>query len=154
VARDPERVAHVREEYMRRTRALQWPSLRQRLLYALLAWLPLALLVGYGYTQYTGCGPLLLECSQSAEPALLVTVGVLLVLLVIVPKIAYVAAMGTIVMVAAALVATGVLAYMRAPLPPATAALIVLAVVMGIAYSVTVLVVTVRGGPWRWATPR
>jgi curved DNA-binding protein CbpA len=154
VARDPERVAHVREEYMRRTRALQWPSLRQRLLYALLAWLPLALLVGYGYTQYTGCGPLLLECSQSAEPALLVTVGVLLLLLVILPKVAYVAAMGTIAMVAAALVATGILAYMRAPLPPATAALIVLAVVMAIAYTVTVLVVTVRGGPWRGATPR
>ena len=154
VARDPERVAHVRQAYERRTRALAWPSLRQRLLYALIAWLPLALLVGYGYTQYTGCGPLFMECSQSPEPALLVAVGILLVFLVAVPKIAYAGAMGTLAMLLVAAAATGILAYMRAPLPPATAALIVLGVVMGIAYVTMMLIVALRGGPWRWAEPR
>ena len=154
VARDPEQVAYVRHAYERRTRALAWPSLRQRLLYALIAWLPLALLVGYGYTQYTGCGPLFTECSQSPEPALLVAIGLLLVFLVALPKIAYAGAMGTLAMLLVAAVATGLLVYMRAPLPPATAALIVLVIVMGIAYVAMMLIVALRGGPWRWAEPR
>lgn len=154
VARDPERVAHVREEYMRRTRALAWPSLRQRLLYALVAWLPLAALVGYGAFASAGCGVSAVDCPPAMEVGLIAFVGLLLVLLVVLPKVAYAGALGTIVMLLGAAVATGVLAYMRAPLPPATAALIVLGVVMGVAYVTTVLVVTVRGGPWRWATPR
>ena len=154
VARDPERVAHVRQAYQRRARALAWPSPRQRMLYALIAWLPLALLVGYGYSHYTGCGPLFMECSQSPEPALLVAVGILLLILVALPKVAYAGAMGTLAMLLVAAVATGLLAYMRAPLPPATAALIVLGVVMGIAYVTMMLIVALRGGPWRWVEPR
>jgi hypothetical protein len=88
------------------------------------------------------------------EVGLIGFIGLLLILLILLPKVAYVGAMGTIVMLLAAALATGVLAYMRAPLPPATAALIVIAVVMGVTYFATVLVVALRGGPWRWAPPQ
>ena len=48
VAHTTEEVNAARAAAERTKRAAAWPSLRERLLGALIAWVPLALLIGYG----------------------------------------------------------------------------------------------------------
>ena len=36
---------------------MAWPSLKERLLYALLAWIPAAIVIGYSGAVVTGCDP-------------------------------------------------------------------------------------------------
>ncbi len=133
---------------MRRVRAMGWPTLRQRLVYALVAWLPLAIVTSFGAFTTANCGLAGVDCPAALEVGLLGFVGLLLLLLVALPKIAYAAATGTVAMLVAAVVTVGVLAFMRAPLPPATAALIVVGAVMAVTYVAATLVAGLRG-PWR-----
>jgi hypothetical protein len=69
---------------VRRSLTAPWPSLRQRLGFALLAWLPFVVLIGFAVSQVAD------DVMRSALSALV------LLALVAIPRIAYVAALATL----------------------------------------------------------
>ncbi len=89
---------------VRRSLAVRWPSLGQRLIYALVAWLPIAALISLTFAD---------DINLPVATALL---GVSLVLLVAVPRVAYIAAVATVlVLIVGGLFVGGLLLAGRLP---------------------------------------
>ena len=59
----PTRSTKCDKSWQRRTNAASWPSLKERLLYALMAWIPAGLVIGYGGAAATGCDGTIVELS-------------------------------------------------------------------------------------------
>ncbi|HWH24002.1 MAG TPA: J domain-containing protein [Candidatus Limnocylindria bacterium] len=157
VATDAARINRVRQVARERAAAARWPSLAQRLWYALLAWLPIVLLAGYGGSVATGCDRGAPACPENFELLAATVVTLALGLLLLLPRLAYVAATATIGLAAGA----GVLALfvwafgLRPPLPLPVIAIV--AVVLLLIYLLSAsLVVAGRAGsrPWSGGAPR
>lgn len=117
VTRDAREVVHARDRFLRRLRAETWPSLTERLLYALLAWLPMAAVIGYGGSVVSGCERSALDCPANLETVQAVVIALSLGLLVALPKAAYVGAMATVGMLLAGAIGTGGIIMLGVPLP-------------------------------------
>jgi hypothetical protein len=119
VAHTAEAVSAARAATARQLRAAAWPRLRERLLAALLAWIPLALIVGYGGGAASGCDHALASCPAWFEPAQTIAIALILGGLVAVPRLAFVLAVGTLVVAAAGAVVAAALALagIDPPLP-------------------------------------
>ena len=117
VARDPVSVGRAREQFLKRLRAQHWPNLKERLLYALVAWLPIAVLIVYGGTVGTGCDRGALGCPPQVELVQAGLIGLALLAFVLLPKLAYFGAIGTLGMLLAAAASVTVIAFLEAPLP-------------------------------------
>lgn len=96
VARDVEGISEARQQARQRASAAAWPSLSQRLLLALVAWIPLAIAIGYGGAVATGCDRAAISCPSYLEPVQLLLIGLALAVLVALPRVAYVAALATV----------------------------------------------------------
>jgi len=118
ISRDAHRIHQVRQAWRRRTNAASWPSLRERLLYALLAWVPFALLIGYGGALASGCdGTRPGDCPAYLETAQSVSIAFALGLLVALPKAAYVGAMAAIGVMFIGLLVVGLMAFAGVEVP-------------------------------------
>jgi hypothetical protein len=96
VAHDANKIHEARMSWQRRANAATWPSLKERLIYALIAWIPLALVIGYGGAAATGCDVTSANCPSMVETTQAVAIALVLGLLVGLPKVAYVGAMAAI----------------------------------------------------------
>ena len=96
MARDAQGISEARQAARQRASAAAWPSLGQRLLLALVAWIPLAIAIGYGGAVATGCDRAALGCPSYLEPVQLILMALSLAVLVALPRVAYVAALATI----------------------------------------------------------
>ncbi len=96
VAHDANTIHEARRSWQRRTNAASWPSLKERLIYALVAWIPLAILIGYGGAAASGCDVASSSCPSMVETTQAVAIALVLGLLVALPKVAYVGAMAAI----------------------------------------------------------
>jgi curved DNA-binding protein CbpA len=151
VSRDAHRIHQVRQMMRRRASAATWPTLRERLLYALLAWIPAALAIGYGGTLATGCGDPGDGCPAYLETVQALAIALVLGVLVALPKVAYVGALAAIGALFVGLLVAGVMAVsgVELPLPPQLMAL--LGGALAFAYAVTVGIVLLRrpgSKPW------
>lgn len=137
VSREPPPLSHAGSAGHRASRAVRWPTLPERLALALLAWLPVATLVGYGGSLVTGCDRASVGCPAQLELVQSVLITLALGLLVILPRVAYVAAIATagLIVAAMAIVVGAWFAGIQPPLP--VPALAVVAVVLGIVYLAT-----------------
>jgi curved DNA-binding protein CbpA len=117
VTRDAREVVHARDRFLRQLRAETWPSLTERLLYALLAWLPMAAVIGYGGSVVSGCERSALDCPANLETVQAVVIALSLGLLVALPKAAYVGALATVGMLLAGAIGTGGIIMLGVPLP-------------------------------------
>jgi hypothetical protein len=104
---------------------------------ALLAWLPIATIIGYGGSIATGCDRAAVTCPAQLELVQSVLITLALGLLVVLPRLAYVAAIATagLIVAAMAIVVGAWFAGIQPPLP--VPALAVVAVVLGIVYLAT-----------------
>jgi curved DNA-binding protein CbpA len=138
VARDAERITRIRARVRAEERAARWPSRFQRLRYALLAWAPVALLIGYGGPVAAGCTPALGDCPDYLVPAQVVIALVALAGLLAAPRVAYAGALATTALALAGGAAllgawlAGVRAPQLAALPPW--ALVVGSLLLAVAY--------------------
>ncbi len=82
---------------------------RGRIIRALIGWLPIALGVSWLAGEMTGCGRFAATCDGSAEPFVLILEVVALVVLLLVPSVGSIAAMGAITLLAAAILAALIL---------------------------------------------
>ena len=152
VSRDAHRIHQVRQAWRRRTTAASWPTLRERMLYALLAWVPAALVIGYGGALATGCDVTRPgDCPTYLETAQTVSIALALGLLVALPKVAYVGAMAAIGALFVGLLVVGAMALVgvEVPLPMELTAL--LGGAMAAAYAATSAFVLLRdpaARPW------
>lgn len=148
VARDPGAVAQARRDASQRARATAWPSFGQRLGFALIAWIPFALVIGYGGAVATGCDRAAVSCPRYLEPAQAILIALALALLVALPRVAYVAALATLGLLGAALVIVAGAWFfgLRAPLPAPVLA--VSSAVLLVIYLATASWI-VAGGPRR-----
>jgi len=152
VSRDAHRIHQVRQAWRRRTSAASWPTLRERLLYALLAWVPAALAIGYGGALTTGCDVARpTDCPAYLETAQAVSIALVLGLLVALPKVAYVGAVAAIGALFVGLLVVGMMAVtgVRVPLTPELTAL--LGGAMAAAYAATGALILLRDPetrPW------
>lgn len=151
VSRDARRIHEAREKMRRRLSAATWPTLRERMLYALLAWIPAALVIGYGGAAATGCDVGRAGCPSYLETVQAVGIALVLGLLVALPKVAYIGAMSAIGALFVGLGIVGLMAVVgvRLPLPPELIAL--LAGALTLAYVLTAVVLLVRKSttrPW------
>ena len=96
VAHDANTIHEARKSWQRRTNAASWPSLKERLIYALIAWIPLAILIGYGGAAASGCDVAMSSCPSMVETSQAVAIALVLGLLVGLPRVAYVGAMAAI----------------------------------------------------------
>jgi hypothetical protein len=151
VARDPESVSHAREQFLRRLRAQHWPNIKERMLYALAAWVPVAVLIGYGGAVGTGCDRGLLGCPPQLEVVQAALIGASLLVFTLVPKAAYYGAIGTLGMLITAAVAVGVVAFMNVPLPLSIELVAIVGILMVLAYLASAGFAMLRGGPWKVA---
>jgi curved DNA-binding protein CbpA len=149
VARDLQSVSKARENFLKRLRAQHWPSLKERLLYALAAWLPVAVLIGYGGFVGTGCDRGALGCTPQIELVQAVLIGAVLLGLVLVPKIAYFGALGTLGIIVSVALAVGALMVLDAPLPLTLEMLAVVGLAGIGGYLLGAGIAIARGGPWR-----
>lgn len=94
VAHDAEQITAVRQMARERRRAAEWPSLGQRARFALLAWLPLALLIGYGAPHALGCGETG-SCPPTMAAGQALTASAALALLLALPRLAFVLAVAS-----------------------------------------------------------
>ena len=160
VTRDAREVVHARDRFLRRLRAETWPSLTERLLYALLAWLPIAAVIGYGGSVVTGCERGALDCPANLETVQAVLIALSLGLLVALPKLAYVGAMATVGGLLAAAVGVGAIIMIGVPLPLSIVVVAIVGVVALAGYLLTGVGVVLRDPltrPWnkaphRWRT--
>jgi len=113
----------LRKVARRAARSARWPSLGQRMLYALLAWIPLAVLIGYGGAAAAGCDVGGAACPTWFVPAQSVASALALGLLVALPRVAFLGAAGG-VGAAAAGIGTVVLLEALGRRPPPTPALL------------------------------
>jgi curved DNA-binding protein CbpA len=120
VVRDAESISEVRAAARERVLAARWPSLGQRLLYALLAWIPIALLIGYGGAWATGCDRASVACPPELATFQTISIALALGLLVAMPRLAYaltLAAVGLLIGALALVIGIWVLG-LRPPLSP------------------------------------
>jgi hypothetical protein len=66
-----------------------WPTIGERIILATIAWLPLALLIGYGGAALSGCDRAAASCSPSVQPIELGLIAIVLAIVAILPKAAY-----------------------------------------------------------------
>jgi len=149
IARDVHSVGRAREQFLKRLRAQNWPSLKERLLYALVAWLPIAVLIAYGGTVGAGCDRGALGCAPEIELVQAGLIGLILLSLVLLPKLAYLGAIGTLGMLVAAAASVTVIAFVDVPRPLTLELVIIVGVVMLLAYLASIAIALVRGGPWQ-----
>ncbi|MDP8905629.1 MAG: hypothetical protein M3N29_10040, partial [Chloroflexota bacterium] len=155
IARDSDHVSRLRAAGRRAARSASWPTLGQRLLYALLAWVPLAVVIGYGGAALAGCDRSAAACPPWFVPGQSVVSALALGALVALPRVAFVAAaagVGTIVSAAATVLALAVLG--RQPVLTAalvgSAMLLLAALYLGIS---VLLLVHRRLLPWYMPPP-
>jgi len=153
VAHTTEQVNSARAAAQKAKRAAAWPNLRERLLLALIAWIPLALLIGYGGSAGTGCDRYLVSCPVWFAPLQTVVIALALGLLVALPRISFIAAFASLATLGASIVLVAVFAFARIepPLPPnmALAGFAVLVVV----YVATAVVVALNRSQLPWVAP-
>ncbi len=149
VARDPVSVGRAREQFLKRLRAQHWPNLKERLLYALVAWLPIAVLIAYGGTVGTGCDRGALGCPPQVELVQAGLIGLALLAFVLLPKVAYFGALGTLGMLLSAAASVTVIAFLEAPLPLSIELVALVGGVMLVGYFASAGIAAARGGPWR-----
>ncbi|HYI23545.1 MAG TPA: DnaJ domain-containing protein [Candidatus Limnocylindrales bacterium] len=149
VARDPVSVGRAREQFLKRLRAQHWPNLKERLLYALVAWLPIAVLIAFGGTVGAGCDSGPLGCPPQVELAQAGLIGLALLAFVLLPKLAYFGALGTLGMLVAAAASVTVIAFVEAPLPLSIELVALVGGAMLVGYFVSAGIAAARGGPWR-----
>ena len=125
VARDVHGISEARQAARQRASAAAWPSLGQRLVFAFVAWIPLALAIGYGGAVATGCDRAAIGCPSYLEPVQQLLTAVALGLLLALPRVAYVGALATVVLLgASALIVAGAwLIGLRPPLPSSVLAI-------------------------------
>jgi curved DNA-binding protein CbpA len=158
IARDASTVARVRARFQAEQRAGRWPSRFQRLRYALLAWAPLALLIGYGGPAAAECQPALASCSPMLVPGQALVAGLLLGLLLAAPRLAYAGAQATTALVVGGGVAllgawlTGLRAPQLAALP--AWALLAGAAALALAYLIVAIWLLSDRGRRPWAGVR
>ncbi|MBA2255498.1 MAG: hypothetical protein H0W07_10340 [Chloroflexi bacterium] len=127
----------------------------ERITIAVLAWVPLALVIGYGGGWISGCDRAAVSCPDATEPIQTGLLVATLALLVLLPRVAYLAAWG-----AAAVMLTGLVLALpasivgnRLPIPMpflgAGAGLLVAVYAVGV-----VLAARDRPIPRPWTTPR
>ncbi|CAN5829153.1 hypothetical protein BH24CHL6_BH24CHL6_00670 [soil metagenome] len=154
VRHNAESISEARAAARRQALAARWPSLGQRLLYALLAWLPVALLIGYGGAWATGCDRASVGCPAELASLQTVAIALALGLLVALPRLAYTLAAAT----AGALLAGLVLVFgiwalgLRPPLP--ASALIVSSALLLVVHLAVAGWFLARGARRPWATRR
>ncbi len=151
VARDARRIFQVRERFLRQVRARAWPSLRERLLYALVAWLPIMALIGYGAAFATGCDRDALGCTPLFESGQALLSAAALGLLAVLPRVAYVGALATVGLLLAAGLSVGAITVWGVGLPLTGAATAALGVVLLLAYAASAAAVLLRNPasrPW------
>ena len=149
ISRDAHRIHDVRQRFQRSLSARKWPSLRDRLLYAVLAWIPAAIVIGYGGATVTGCDAASLACPASLETAQLLLIAAILGVLVAFPKVAYVGALSAAgaLVIGLAVIVLMALAGVRTPLSLELTALV--GGILLLAYAGTALTVLIRGDqPW------
>jgi hypothetical protein len=131
-------------------RAARWPSSFQRLRYAVLAWAPLALLIGYGGPVAAGCEPALADCPDLLLPGQALIGALALVMLLLLPRLAYAGALATttVALLGGAAVLGAMLAGVR---PPQLASLPPWAVLTGSAFLLAAYVLV---GAWLLADAR
>ncbi len=117
VSRDAQRIHQVRQAWRRRTNAATWPTLRERLFYALLAWVPAAVVLGYGSAAATGCDVARPGCPEYLETAQAISIALVLGLLVALPKFAYVGGMAAVGALFVGLGMVGVMAIVGVEVP-------------------------------------
>jgi curved DNA-binding protein CbpA len=154
VAHTAEQVNAARAAADRARRAATWPSLRERLLAALIAWVPLALLIGYGGSAAGGCDHFAANCPTWFAPLQTVLIALTLGLLVALPRIAFIAAVASLATLAASiiLVATLAMGRLEPPLPAGVAA--VGFIVLVAVYAATALFVAVNRSQLPWVMHR
>lgn len=151
VSRDAHRIHQVREMMRRRASAATWPTLRERLLYALLAWIPAALVLGYGGTLATGCGDPGDGCPAYLETVQALAIALVLGVLVALPKVAYVGAVSSLGAFLVGLLVFGVMALWGVDTPLSLELTALLGGALALAYAVTAGLVLIRGSgsrPW------
>jgi curved DNA-binding protein CbpA len=157
VTRDARQVVHARDRFLRRLQAETWPGLAERLLYALLAWLPIAAVIGYGGSLASGCDRVALDCPQYLESVQAILIALSLGLLVALPKLAYVGAMATVGGLLAGAIGVGVTIMLGVPLPLSVEAVAILGFVVLAGYVLTGVGVVLRDPltrPWNKAERR
>lgn len=154
VAHTAEQVNAARAATQRAIRAATWPTLRERLLYALLAWIPLALVVGYGGAAATGCDRAAVACPAWFGPAQSVAMAIVLGLLVGLPRLAFVGAVATLALTAASVVAVAFLALDRLQPPFSPAVALVGGGFLVAVYVLTLGVVVVNRSKLPWVVHR
>lgn len=95
VVRDAGSISEARASAREEARASRWPSPRARLAHALLAWLPIALLIGYGGSWLTGCDRAAFSCPPEMATVQAVAIALALGLLVALPRLAYALSVAT-----------------------------------------------------------
>jgi hypothetical protein len=151
VARDAHRIHEVRRAWQRRTNAASWPSLKERLTWALVAWVPFALVIGYGGATVTGCDAASADCPQVVETIQALAIALALGLLVALPKLAYVGAMAAIGGLLIGLVVVGIFSITGVNLPLSVEMTTVLILSLGVAYLASGAFVLLRNPssrPW------
>lgn len=154
VARDVNQISRARARVRAAERAARWPSSFQRLRYAILAWAPLALLIGYGGPVAAGCDPALADCPRLLLPGQALIGALALLMLLLLPRVAYAGALATtaLALLGGAAVLGAIFAGVRPPqlasLPPW--AVLVGSVLLLIAYALvgTWLLADARRRPW------
>jgi len=157
VSHDAHKIHEVRQAWRRRTDAATWPTLKQRLLYALVAWVPIAVAIGYGGATVTGCDIAAQSCPRYLETGQAIAIALALGLLVALPKLAYFGSMATIGSLFVALFLIAVISLWGVPLPLEREVVGVLGAVLGLAYVATIGVVLLRGAgarPWYTGPPQ
>jgi hypothetical protein len=155
VAYDARRAEQVRQAARRRAAGQPWPSLRERLVYALLAWVPVAIAIGYGAAAASGCDSGGLGCPPYLETAQQISIALALGLFVALPKVAYVGAWGSAgaFLVALAVVALMAVVGVEVPLQSGTLALMGASLLIGYAGAVALVIARNRGSrPWSTVT--
>ncbi|MGI8929349.1 MAG: J domain-containing protein [Candidatus Limnocylindrales bacterium] len=151
VSRDAHRIHQVRQAWRRRTNAASWPTLRERLLYALLAWIPVALVIGYGGALVTGCALVGIDCPPYLETSQAIAIAIALGVLVALPKVAYVGALAAIGALFVGLAVVALMAVSSVELPLSMELTALLGGALAAGYAATAAVVLIRrpaSRPW------
>ena len=84
-------------------------GIRGRIVRGIIGWLPIAFGIGWLAGEMTGCGRFAATCDSTADPFVLLLQAAVLAVLLLVPALASVAAMGSIALLSAAVVTALVL---------------------------------------------
>jgi hypothetical protein len=81
-----------------------WPTIGERMLFATLAWIPLALVIGYGGAWVSGCDRAAASCPDAAPAVQTALLAASLGLFIVLPRAAYLAAWAAATLLLAGLV--------------------------------------------------